>query len=439
MSTQIFNGQVVDYIGPTGKIISAQVERQRLDPVTNRATVATVGMVRTFSLMAIRGDFKGITEGEELTVIAGHSDAVRGTIVVSKLKPAEGGGGACFEGAVPAGTQPGDTLARVEIIHNEPLLSLAYTDPVSLRRIHLYDVVHFSHPSKDEANPALPRIVLHAWKRQDEDAVAPSSDHPVHDHPFEVAKTDDMGHVLQKERPHHEAHVEEHISTLPTADRWDIEDAKDAHAARVSQDRVLHQQIGLTPKAPQKRPAPSVPVEIHPGHAEAVAYDYNCVSCGATVKRLASHQGGAEFEQGGNGDWVKHVCAGPDSMPQGVQGVPSSEDDPMPVHPIEALGGALTMESLAKVLPVVSVLYESPDAIACRYLGTKATLPNGHSHTVSANGFDQDKADVIQFVHVNGFSQHLEDPSVEQYMWLRKQVQEQATQENSASSGDASS
>src|SRR5579872_457339 len=97
----------------------------------------------------------------------------------------------------------------------DPLVTLSYVPPGRAAAITVVDVVHHLHPSKDEPNPNLPRIVLHAWKHMDEVHVAPAQDHPVFDHPHERPKMDEFGQPIAKARPAHDAMVQAHIENTP--------------------------------------------------------------------------------------------------------------------------------------------------------------------------------------------------------------------------------
>jgi hypothetical protein len=49
----------------------------------------------------------------------------------------------------------------------------------------------------------------------------------------------------------------------------------------------------------------------HPAHPETVAFPFACVSCGTTVLRTASHQGGKQWEQNTAPEaeaYKEHVC-----------------------------------------------------------------------------------------------------------------------------------
>lgn len=96
-------------------------------------------------------------------------------------------------------------------------LSLSYQD-VEGRSIDVYDVPHFTHPSREETNPDLPTFHLHCWKNRGEDHTPIPKDHPMFDHPFEPITKDDDGRRVPKPRPMYDAVIAEHMaSKLPSA------------------------------------------------------------------------------------------------------------------------------------------------------------------------------------------------------------------------------
>lgn len=95
------------------------------------------------------------------------------------------------------------------------------TAPESDNLKRFYDVVHFTDPSKEETNPALPTYEVNAWKELGEEHSALPSDHPAFDHPFHREferdekgnfKLDANGNKILKQppRPEYDAHVAEH-------------------------------------------------------------------------------------------------------------------------------------------------------------------------------------------------------------------------------------
>lgn len=322
-----------------------------------------------------------------------------------------------------------------KVINNEPIISLSYVNPATGRTETVPELVHMSHPSKQETNPAMPTIHLHCWKRTDEGHTEPAEDHPIFDHPHEQTKVDGFGKPIPKARPKHEAHIAAHQASLPK------EQVVEIHEAEKAQAKLGHQQRTSLPafRLPQDQGKParvmttsiaspalhevllkagqvaqvSGPPVGHPANSETVHFDFDCQSCGEPVKRVAHHQGGTMWDKIDAGvdalfGWVKHECDPatarafshklnpPKEQPSAVaEAVATEEEKPVEVE---------------KKLPVLFVLYTSPDITT--YQGMKLVLPDGYEHIVKRNGFSQDSTDAIRFAHVQGHPQVTEDQSV---------------------------
>lgn len=262
------------------------------------------------------------------------------------------------------------------VIHDEPILSISYTDPATNRPVVLHDIVHISHPSKQETNPALPTIHLHCWKRLDEVHNAPAEDHPIFDHPHERPKTDHLGRTVPKARPKHEAMIAAHQAGLTDEQRAEIAEGErkqkelsDEHLRSDPAFRLpQNQAVGATVQTGQKPVAEPViqkAEEHHPGNPNTVHFDFECASCGKAVKRVASHQGGEQFEAEPqhDGKWVKHVCNPEDikdhhAKVNAPKEVPQQELSPseklaagtIPSIPQEAFEGAEQLKKAAETL-----------------------------------------------------------------------------------------
>lgn len=295
----------------------------------------------------------------------------------------------------------GDGKPTDRIIHNQPRVTVSVPGPMPGHSQTLHDLVHHTHPSKDENNPAMPRIPLHCWKYPNEEHVTPAKDHPVHDKPFVPPLTDRKGAVIPTPRPHHEAHVREHQNSQGI----------EPSPLPVFVPETVTASAGFNSGLPD-------PTEHHPGNPESVHYRSKCVLCHEDVIRLAHHQGGAEFnpEPIADGSYVKHAttCKGVPPQPPTAEEAkpPEPTSSHAPVNPL-TLEGEVTFEKLAEHFPVLSVLYDAPDVTT--YRGVEAKLPNGHSHVVKANGVEQDFKDALVFCHANGHRTHLQSMSVAQF------------------------
>lgn len=228
--------------------------------------------------------------------------------------------------------------ASNELVDQEPLVTLTYHKPPTDEPTELIDVPHMGHPSRQESNPDLPTYALHVWKFEDEEHLELPPDHPVHDHPFESAKFDDDGKVIPKHRPIYEKHIQWHkaakagVTLGPTttgvmapkpipvqgADlprdvgpRW--------KTCPIDGDFLVKDDVSAQPYCRTCRDK-AVPIG-HPAHPQTVGFPFTCQGCGALVKRIASHQGGRQWEPvdgaqkegavlGGDNShlWQEHVC-----------------------------------------------------------------------------------------------------------------------------------
>jgi hypothetical protein len=342
------------------------------------------------------------------------------------------------ENRVLKATDGFENLDRV--INDEPIISLSYVNPSTGRPETVSELVHMSHPSKQETNPAMPTIHLHCWKRTDEEHTAPAEDHPIFDHPHEQTKVDGFGKPIVKARPKHEAHIAAHQATFSVENATAIKDeqqkqeklADEQRASdpvfRLPYDQGKLGHVGVSRAAGATTsigaqgsdlpPSASAKLENyleigHPGHPETVHFDFECQSCGVPVKRVAHHQGGTmweKFEASAEKavQWVKHVCD-----PVKARAFSHKLDEPKEQH--EAVAEAVTTEETQpaeaeKKLPVLSVLYSSPDITT--YQGVKLVLPDGYEHIVKHNGLDQDMEDALRFAHVHGFPEAVVDQSI---------------------------
>jgi hypothetical protein len=195
------------------------------------------------------------------------------------------------------------------LVHDEPLVTLTYNLPNGTPQ-ELIDVHHMAHPHKQETNPDLPTYAIHVWKHEDEEHLEVPPDHPIHDHPFAQTKFDDAGNAVPKRRPVHEAHIAEHrarkgasagAQELPSG----IQPLAENVTFNSTRDFVTRPGIEVG----------------HPAHSDTIHFEQNCVSCGKTVRRVASHQGGAQWEKvtltlenashdfhPGDKEWQEHVC-----------------------------------------------------------------------------------------------------------------------------------
>jgi len=201
---------------------------------------------------------------------------------------------------------------KQELVHDEPLVTLNYNAPPTGEPQTLIDVPHISHPSRQENNPELPSYPLHAWKYEDEEHLQVPADHPLHDHLNEQPKLDEQGKVIPKRRPHYEMHQRMHQARTRLGDSFEHNgpDGGAQHPVKT----FTTKEAFTTP------PTPSVEVG-HPAHPDTVKFLFQCDSCGATVTRTASHNGGKQWEPkpgaqaegavlGGDNShlWQEHVC-----------------------------------------------------------------------------------------------------------------------------------
>ena len=207
-----------------------------------------------------------------------------------------------------------------KLIHHEPLVTLNYNAPPTGEPKTLIDVPHMSHPHRQENNPELPSYPLHVWKYEHEEHLEVPLDHPLHDHPYEEPKKDDQGTVIPKHRPVYEGHIAAHRAAKAIT--------PPANTIITPLERIT----GVKDGGPLKAGATSqdyIPLG-HPAHPETIHFDFQCASCGVPVRRVASHQGGKQWEQkivrvvdlsdserlalGRNtgtletGEWIEHVC-----------------------------------------------------------------------------------------------------------------------------------
>lgn len=235
-----------------------------------------------------------------------------------------------------------------KIVHDEPLVTLNYNAPPTGEPTTLIDVPHIDHPSRQENNPDLPSYPLHAWKYEDKDHLEVPADHPLHDHFNEQPVKDDQGNVIPKKRPIYESHIATHrqskgaskwgqfimdpnMGPNPGSVRLYINPQAPPDSA-VQMVDTKHFPVSARNEAPgsgsgrYETSRPDVMNGVlpgHPAHPDTVHFEFNCVSCGEKVQRVASHQGGKQWEQfvsglgpsssppdGGTmpGTWVEHVC-----------------------------------------------------------------------------------------------------------------------------------
>lgn len=299
------------------------------------------------------------------------------------------------------------------LVHDEPLVTGNYNAPPTGEPVTLIDIQHISHPQRQDSNPDVPSYALHAWKREHEEHLELPPDHPVHDHFNEQPKLDGQGKPMPKHRPHYEAHIQEHrelramapgtpgvadsdspVLQVGTSERGPVERAEGAHTTA---ERYL--KVGDL------------------GHPETVHFDFDCQSCGEPVQRVASHQGGSMWDRvtenvealvGDSVLWIKHVCD-----PVKARAFSHKLNPPKEQPAVVAEAVAVEEEKpveVEKKLPVLSVLYTSPDIAT--YQGVKLVLLNGYEHIVKHNGFSQDSTDAIRFAQVQGHPQVTEDQSV---------------------------
>lgn len=408
----MYNGQSLIYIGLKGEEIPLQVQSFRHAPVLEATTVGIVGpkLDKLFGL--VRTELKEIAEGTELVVLGGDPLAKRGTFTVARSLDTSQGLVIEAAGALPAGTREGDTVQILRVVHNHPLVTGTIPGEIPGAVKTLTDLVHQSHPAKDENNPGQPRIVLHAWKYPNEEHEVAAEDHPLYDQPFEPKQARRDGTFADKARPKHEAAVAE-------------QQARAGIEPQIRRGLDPQHDNGELPKGNAFVSGLPNPLEHHPGNPETVHYKTRCLLCQGEILRTAHHQGGQEFNpEPVEGAFVKHAttCKGIPPEPPKPEAPVKAEEPALPASPLAGLEGALTLENLAKHLPVVEVLFDGSDIRS--YAGVKATLPSGHSHTVKTNGMALDFADALQFVHANGFTTHVQHPSVEAF----KQAVVQATE-----------
>lgn len=313
-----------------------------------------------------------------------------------------------------------------ELIHDEPLVTGNYNMPPTGEPMTLIDIQHISHPQRQDNNPELPSYPLHAWKYEEEEHLELPADHPVHDHFNEQPKLDGQGKVIPKSRPHYEAHIWRHreqkatswnqVVLPPENDGLDaLYSTKNPGVANPDNSGL---QVGTSThglegsKLPASVSAAARYLKVGDlGHPETIHFDFDCQSCGEPVQRVAHHQGGTmweKFEASAEKavQWVKHVC------------------DPVKARafshklnpPKEAVAVEVTTQPIAehvaeeKKLPVLSVLYTSPDTST--YQGVKLVLPDGYEHIVKHNGIDQDTEDAIRFAQVHGFPEVSVDQTI---------------------------
>lgn len=187
-----------------------------------------------------------------------------------------------------------------ELVDIEPLVTLTYNLPTGEPK-ELIDVHHMDHPIKQEPNPDLPTYALHVWKYQHEDHLVVPSDHPLHDHPYEAQKLDEAGNPIPKRRPKYEMHV--HLHKLGKTAHSKVDEF--SQPARTGASTIAGQRsevVDPDPVGPGVQQA--VPVG-HPAHPETIHFEQDCVSCGKKVRRVASHQGGQQWDIDAP---VQHVC-----------------------------------------------------------------------------------------------------------------------------------
>lgn len=215
-----------------------------------------------------------------------------------------------------------------ELVDLDPLVTLTYNLPTGEPK-ELIDVHHMDHPIKQEPNPDLPTYALHVWKYQDEDHLVVPSDHPLHDHPYEAQKLDDAGNPIPKRRPIYEKHIQWHKQSieaqtppyltepagnkLPGARRGGpvaiVDEFSQPERTGDTGDLGVSAIAGQRSEVADPNPVgpgtqEKVPVG-HPAHPETIHFEQGCVSCGKKVRRVASHQGGQQWDIDAP---VQHVC-----------------------------------------------------------------------------------------------------------------------------------
>lgn len=236
------------------------------------------------------------------------------------------------------------------LVDTEPLVTLTYNLPTGEPK-EVIDVHHMDHPIKQEPNPDLPTYALHVWKYQHEDHLPVPSDHPLHDHPYELQKMDAAGVPIPKRRPQYEMHIHLHKlskresanfsrmnvngGALPgphgddpvtTVDEFSLPQRSPASAMPYEKcpvDGTFLQKDGNDdkPYCPICRAKENAVPVNHPAHPETIHFEHKCVSCGIPVHRVASHQGGKEWDKvaltlgntthdflPGDKEWQEHVC-----------------------------------------------------------------------------------------------------------------------------------
>lgn len=219
---------------------------------------------------------------------------------------------------------------RGELVHSEPLVTLTYNLPTGEPK-EVIDVHHMDNPTKEEPNPGLPTYALHVWKHQEEEHLPVPSDHPLHDHPYEIQKLDAAGVPVPKRRPIYEKHIQWHKQSMdakipsymrePAGNRLPG-GPDDSVGDRTATGGVTQQLRGAVTKIGQRSPVtdpdpvgPGTQSPLnHPAHPDTIHFAHKCVSCGIPVHRVASHQGGKEWDiPAVDGQpWNPHVCKAED-------------------------------------------------------------------------------------------------------------------------------
>lgn len=188
------------------------------------------------------------------------------------------------------------------LVDSEPLVTLTYNLPTGEPK-EVIDVHHMDHPAKQEPNPDLPTYALHVWKYEHEEHLEVPSDHPLHDHPYEIQKFDDGGNPVPKRRPKYEMHV--HLHKLSKG----LTRVPGGVIPLVEQPIAGQRSAVIDPDPVGPGVQQLAPVN-HPAHPDTIHFAHKCVSCGIPVRRVASHQGGTEWDiQVVEGQpWKAHVC-----------------------------------------------------------------------------------------------------------------------------------
>ncbi|HLJ88833.1 MAG TPA: hypothetical protein VKZ53_18585 [Candidatus Angelobacter sp.] len=196
----------------------------------------------------------------------------------------------------------------------EPLISLTYYDEATGAPREMLDVPHIGHPARQEKNADLPSYALHAWKFLNEEHLEVPPDHPLRDRPYSQAETDADGKVIPKRRPIYEEHIRRHLEGKQAAHHPGGNAAPPPVTASVASTSIASTTSVLVPVSLPVRSDASVG---HPAHPETVQFAWTCESCGASVQRIASHQGGklweaeasaADHGSASHPSWTQHIC-----------------------------------------------------------------------------------------------------------------------------------